>query len=392
MDDRTREYLRGRFGDYYRQADLVAPPAANQREWGRIPFTRGDGTTMIRHESLLDLAGGGGDLGGFLAREAPRHVYFSAARYDDPAAATMSEKGWREADLVFDLDADHLPAVDPETDPYPVMLAACKEALGRLLDLLRNDFGFGAADTTVVFSGGRGYHVHVRDASVRELDSTARREIVDYIRGIDLDYDGLVEKRPNESGTLQKTLRAEGGWGRRVHEALVGYAEDLKAMEKQEALADLQTLEGVGEKTAQTIYGVLERNPDGIKRANLELGPGATTLVRTLAKRVVADQSAPIDEPVTTDVRRLIRFPGSLHGGTGLVVQRLDEADVDGFDPLVDAVPDRFRGQRVMVDVTDPGPVPVGPEEFKIEEGTQSVQEYVGVFLMARGRAEKAPE
>jgi DNA primase small subunit len=104
MEERTREYLEGRFGDYYRSADLAAPPAAAEREWGHIPWTS-SGTTMIRHQSLLDL----GDLGGFLSREAPRHVYFSAARYGDPGAGTMDAKGWRGADLVFDLDADHLP-------------------------------------------------------------------------------------------------------------------------------------------------------------------------------------------------------------------------------------------------------------------------------------------
>ncbi len=392
MDDRTREYLRGRFGDYYRSAELVPPPAANEREWGHIPFTPGDGTTMVRHQSLLDVAGGGGDLNTFLTRKSPRHAYFSAARYDDPGVKNMDAKGWRDADLVFDLDADHLPDIDPASATYPEMLRACKDALGRLLDLLREDFGFTTDDLVVVFSGGRGYHVHVRDPGVRQLDSAARREIVDYVRGIDLDYDGLVTKRPNDQGTLQKTLRARGGWGRRVHRELVQYTDRLLSMDEQTALADLQEFEGVGEKTARTIYGVLQRNPDGVQEANLELGPGATTLVRTLAREVVSAQAAPIDEPVTTDVRRLIRLPGSLHGGTGLVVTRLNPDSIDEFDPLVDGVADRFRGQRVMIRVTDPGPVPLGDDSFNELEGINSVPEHVGVFLMTRGRAEKAPE
>jgi len=65
---------------------------------------------MLRHQSLYDL----GDVDTFFADNAPRHAYFSAARYDDPGASTMSQKGWRSADLVFDLDADHLPGVDPD--------------------------------------------------------------------------------------------------------------------------------------------------------------------------------------------------------------------------------------------------------------------------------------
>ncbi|ESP87188.1 DNA primase small subunit PriS [Candidatus Halobonum tyrrellensis] len=392
MNRRTREYLKGRFGDYYRSATVSPPPAANEREWGQIPFTEGDGTTMVRHQSLLDVAGGAGDLDDFLAREAPRHAYFSAARYDDPGNRSMSGKGWRSADLVFDLDADHLPGVDPETAGYGEMLAACKEELLNLLDLLETDFGFREEDLSVVFSGGRGYHVHVRDPAVGELDSAARREVVDYVRAVDLDYDGLVEKRPNERGTLQKTLRAEGGWGRRVHDRLVAYADDLRGMSEEDALAELEELDGVGEKTARTIYGVLERNPDGVRAGNVELGPGAGTLVRALAREVVERDTAPIDEPVTTDLRRLIRLPGSVHGGSGLVVRPLERDAVEAFDPLTDAVPERFRDRQILVDVTDPGPVAVGDDKTKVAEGVQSVREYVGVFLMARGRAEKATE
>ena len=391
MDRRTREYLGGRFGDYYRSAEIVPPPAADEREWGHIPFTEGEGTTMVRHQSLLDL----GDLGAFLAREAPQHAYFSAARYADPSNRSMSDKGWRAADLVFDIDADHLPDVDPESDPYPRMLDAAKDALLELLDLLERDFGFADSDMEVVFSGGRGYHVHVRDPSVAGLDSKARREVVDYVRAIDLNLDGLIERRPNERGTLQKTLRAEGGWGARVHERLLAYAEELRDLDEEAALVRLQELDGVGEKTARTIHGVLQRNPEGLAAGNVELGPGASTLVRTLAREVIAEQTSPIDEPVTTDVRRLIRLPRSIHGGSGLVVTPLDREDVAEFDPLRDAVPERFTGRKILVNVTEPGPVAVGGDggdTTKVEPGIQSVDEYVGVFLMARGRAEKAKE
>jgi DNA primase small subunit len=351
---------------------------------------------MVRHQSLLDIAGGPDDLGQFLARETPRHVYFSAARYDDPGNRSMEEKGWQSADLVFDLDADHLPGVDPDTATYPAMLKACKDALLNLLDVLEQDFGFGDDELTVVFSGGRGYHVHVRDASVHGLDSEARREVVDYVRGIDMNEDGLIEKRPNERGTLQKTLRAEGGWGRRVHERLLKYTDDLREMDEADAMDRLQELDGVGEKTARTIYGVLQRNPEGVRSGNVELGPGASTLIRALAERVLEEETAPIDEPVTTDVRRLIRLPGSLHGGTGFVVKRLDRDEIADFDPLSDAVAEPFREQRIMIDVTEGGPVPfetdTEADRFTLSEGTQSVREFVGVFLLARGRAEKTTE
>ena len=395
MERRTRSYLAGRFGDYYRGRAVTPPPAAARREWGHVPFTGGDGTTMVRHQSLLDVAGGPAELGGFLARETPRHVYFSAARYDDPGNRTMADKGWQGADLVFDLDADHLPGVDPETTSYTEMLRACKDSLINLLNILVEDFGISDRDMEIVFSGGRGYHVHVRNQEFLELDSEARREIVDYVRGIGLDEENLVASRANERGVLQKKIRAKGGWGRHVHEELQHYSEHLRQMPESEAVEELKQFDGVGDRVAENIHKSIKNNPEQIENANVELGRGARTLVEAMVDRVLTEKTAPIDEPVTTDVRRLIRLPGSLHGGTGFVVRRLDREAVADFEPTRDAVADRFRGQRIMIDVTEPGPVPVGADgddSFTIAEGARSVREFVGVFLLARGRAEKTTE
>ncbi|AZQ15225.1 DNA primase small subunit PriS [Halorubrum sp. PV6] len=386
MDDRTREYLKGRFGDYYRRASPVLPPDANLREWGHIPWTPGSGTTMLRHQSLYDL----GDVDTFFADNAPRHAYFSAARYDDPGASTMSKKGWRSADLVFDLDADHLPGVDPAETSYPEMLAACKDALLRLLEFLDDDFAFD--DCTVVFSGGRGYHVHVRDESVRELDSEARREVVDYVRAIDLDTEGLI-RTVSERGTTKRVLRTEGGWGARVHAALVEYADDLRDMDEADARERLMELEGIGEGRAETILGAFDRNPTAVREGNVEAGgPGVRRLVSALAARVTATDTAPIDEPVTTDTRRLIRLPGTLHGGSGLVVTPLNRDELAEFDPLRDAVPDRFVGRDIRIETDADRTVELNGERTRVEPGTNTVPEHVGVFLMARGEARKAPE
>ena len=391
MEERTRNYLRGRFGDYYSNAELALPPQPERREWGHIPYTASEGTTMIRHRSLLDMGGDAQSVREFLTRDAPRHAYFSAARYDDPGRNEMAAKGWQGADLVFDLDADHLPGVDAEAASYAEMLAACKDALQRLLTLLKEDFGFGEDELVVVFSGGRGYHVHVRDEALLELDSDARREVVDYVRAVDLDRDDLI-RTVRHGSTTRRELKTEGGWGRHVHQRLVGFVDDLREMDDDEAMATLTELDGIGDGRATTILGAVRNNPEAIREGNVEAGgPGIRKLVEALTAEVTTNRTAPIDEPVTTDVRRLIRLPGTLHGGTGLVVKPIEHGELDDFDPLVDAVADRFRGQRVMVNVTEPGPLDVGAET-SIQAGPQSVEEHVGVFLMARGRAEKAAE
>ncbi|MFB6256503.1 MAG: DNA primase small subunit PriS [Haloplanus sp.] len=384
MDRRTREYLSGRFGDYYRSADPTLPPDPDAREWGHIPWTRGESTTMVRHQSIYEL----GDLGDFLAREAPRHVYFSAACYDDPGANAMDEKGWRGADLVFDLDADHLPSVDPDEATYAEMLAACKDALERLLDLLETDFDF--EDVTVIFSGGRGYHVHVRDDGLADLGSKARREIVDYVRAVDLDIEGLVRTRA-VGGATRRELRTTGGWGRRTHRRLRRFVDELHDLDEADAKERLTRFDGIGDGRATTLLGALDA--DAVADGNVEAGgPGARTLVEALARKTVSAETAPIDEPVTTDTHRLIRLPGSLHGGSGLVVRRLDRSALDDFDPLVDAVPERFTRHSVRVEVTDPGTVELDGDSFTLDAGEQSVPECVGVFLMTRDRARKVKE
>jgi DNA primase small subunit len=399
MDSRTRDYLAGRFGDHYRRRSPTLPPAAAEREWGFIPWTEGPGTTMVRHRSLLDL----GDVAGFLGDRAPRHVYFSAARYDDPGAKAMAEKGWRGSDLVFDLDADHLPGVDPDSTPYGEMLAACKDALLRLLDLLEADFGF--EDLTVVFSGGRGYHVHVRDPGVDRLGADERREVVDYVRG-EVDFDGLVRTEAvageagRETPARKRTIATEGGWSARAHRRIRSTVEELLARDRDSALRRLREYDGIGEKKAERIYDNATDGVDRVREGNIDLSSEFLEFARLLTERELAEGSAPVDDPVTTDLRRLIRLPGSLHGGSGLAVRRIAPDDLDGFDPLDDAVPETFVGQEIAVDVTETpsaapgteGTVRLRGDSFTIEEGTQLLPEYVGVFLMARGRASKAPE
>ncbi len=402
MEERTRAYLRGRFRDYYRRTAVSPPPDANLREWGFIPWTAGPGTTMVRHRSLLDI----GALDEFLARKRPRHVYFSAGRYDDPGSGTMQEKGWRNSDLVFDLDADHLPGISPDQESYASMLAACKDALVRLLDILESDFRF--EKLTIVFSGGRGYHVHVRDEGVKRLDREERREIVDYVRGLDVEFEDLIDHEAvggtagRSSPARKRSLVTDGGWGARVHRRLLGLVDELLEQPEEDALERLREFEGVGEGRSKAALTAARSNYHEIEAGNVDIHPAFYGIARLLTEDVLESESAPIDEPVTTDTNRLIRLPGSLHGGTGLEVTRIDRTALEEFEPLVDAVPDQFVGQEITVVVPSVDDLPgnesgtasirLGGDSFTITEGAQTVPEYVGVYLMARGHAEKGKE
>ncbi len=392
MQSQTQAYLRGRFGDHYRRVDLTPPPNANEREWGYVPWTEGPGETMVRHRSLLDL----GALQEFLPRERPKHVYFSAGRYEDPGASTMSGKDWRCSDLIFDLDADHLPSVALGEDSYGEMLAKCKDALLCLLDLLEADFGF--EDLTVVFSGGRGYHVHVRDRTVLGLGSDSRREVVDYVRGIGLEFDHVVDEETvggeagRKSPATNRYLPSDGGWGARIQARVHDLAATVREQDEDQAIERLTRYDGIGESKARAMYNIASNRFTEIERGNVSAHTAFEQVAQQFASVTVEEQNAPIDEPVTTDTNRLIRLPGSLHGGSGLATRRLRRDEIDAFDPLVDAVPETFVGHEINVEVTEPGPVELRDFDETLGDGVVELPEYVGMFLMARGRAEKAPE
>jgi DNA primase small subunit len=195
-----------------------------------------------------------------------------------------------------------------------------------------------------------------------------------------------------ESPATNRYLPTEGGWGRRIHARLLSVMAEIQALDEDEAIERLQTYEGIGEKKAQTAYQFTQNRFVEIERGNLSAHNVFENLAAQFAPEVVADQNAPIDEPVSTDTNRLIRLPGSLHGGSGLAVRPIPREEVQAFDPLVDAVPETFRGHDIAVEVTDGGTVELGGDSFTLVEGVHTVPEYIGVFLMTRGRAEKAQE
>ena len=74
----------------------------------------------------------------------------------------MIDKGWLGADLIFDLDGDHLPGVSDRD--FPAMLELIQNQAWKLWsEFLEPEFGFQEQYVQVSFSGHRGYHIHVRD-------------------------------------------------------------------------------------------------------------------------------------------------------------------------------------------------------------------------------------
>lgn len=390
MDERTVGYIQGRFGDYYRRETVPSPPSSSAREWGYIPWSTSEETRMVRHQSTAEL----GQPESFLHRVRPRHVYYSAGQYDSPSAEPMGAKGWAGSDLIFDLDADHLPGIDPAETKYSEMLAACKDELFSLLDLLERDFGFDPS--AIVFSGGRGYHVHIRSEEVQSLSRAARREIVEYIRGSEVTSESITRirhlSRPDGRPIEQRQLQFEGGWGRRVYEQLLQELDEIRNLNQEEAQKRLEAYERIGAERATAILEAIERRFEELESGNIDIHPAMHSLLGAFVDKAIQSQRAAIDEPVTTDINRLIRLPGSLHGGSGLLVRSLTRDELDEFEPLVDAIPAVFQSQKIRIEILEPTESEVGGENRTFSPGVTVVPEYVGIHLIATGDALKAPE
>lgn len=389
MDELT--FLRERFACYYRENAPDLPPRFGRREWGFMFF---GGGYMVRHMAFRTTS----DLIAFLRRKVPAHAYYSTAYYKDPSASRMSEKGWLGADLIFDLDSDHLPGA--ETMTFEEMLSAVKAEMGKLLDeFILGDLGIDEKDVRLAFSGGRGYHLHVAHPGVLGLSSSARKEIIDYItgRGINLDlllHRIVIDARRSGRFTREKvTYRLppleHPGWGGRITRAVIAELDRIAALPRREALADLMAIEGIGRKSAEAVFDRLRGDwRDDLRQGIVDIFPTRfplKTFVAAVVERGRLSAMGEADEPVTTDIKRLIRLPGTLHGKTGLRVVGLTIDRFREFDPLVDAI--AFGDEEVEVVLTSDFSVSLGGENFDIPAGAATVPEYLAVFLLARRMA-----
>lgn len=416
MKPETVKFLRSRFREYYLGESLEMPPQLERREWGFILFDDMPKFVMRRHKSFLTRS----ELVDYVRTQVPAHAYHSAALYERPGAPTMREKEWIGADLIFDLDADHLRNAPTS---YAEMLDLVKTETIKLLEFLLDDFGFADDDVRVVFSGGRGYHIHVRDPRVLNLGSGERREIVDYLTGRGLEINRFISEVQAEGDFGVEKAPAfrcppgnAPGWAGRVNKSVLSFIKHIHDLDKEEAISLLSTRKGIGTRKAARFYdGLMVKDEmgedifDKIHRGKIDLSLGSPEFWKMLIKenlegvRVqlgqdqtevdgvhfglpIDSEKGETDEPVTTDVKRLIRFPLSLHGGTGLRVTPLSVEGLESFDPLRDAVV--FGSRPVEICLRAPYLLEMRGESFDLDEGPTEVPLYAAVFLMARKIAE----
>ena len=392
MDQNSR-FLLKMFRRYYKENEMPMPSRFGRREFGFMYFDR---DFMQRHMSFSNPT----EMRRFMIAQVPKHSYYSTAYYRRPNAPTMEEKGWMGADLIFDLDADHLEGAEDMS--YSQMMDQIKKEMINLLDsFLYNDLGFDEKDVGIYFSGGRGYHAHIELNDVTGLGSHERREIVDFVtsNGLDIDrvfrQENVVRSVVNVKGQERNNISTfrtippedSGGWWLRMRNGLKDVVNDVCDQDTKDLKRTYPSIKSMSPKTIESYRDDLIKSRDVIfvnnRMATLKKGT-QDMLIKIMKEDVAYRLSGEVDEPVTADIKRLIRLPGSLHGKTGLKVMPITRDELNGFDPLLDALPESYTSDPITVNVKRKTDIRINGERFDLDIGVTEVPEYAAVFLVGR--------
>ncbi|MEM4727938.1 MAG: DNA primase small subunit PriS [Candidatus Bathyarchaeia archaeon] len=361
----SASFVEEQFRRYYKvSVGKVEPPLEmERREFGFLPF---DGGMMIRHTSFSDPS----QLRSFILEKAPAHIYYSSAYYREPRA-DMESKGWIGADLVFDIDADHMETpcrmnhdawrcnlcgfegkgrapercprcsgtdLEEETWVCDTCLDKAKGEAQKLLDILIQDFGIPLEYLKVNFTGNRGYHVHITAPWIRGLDQRARREIVDYVTGTGMRVE-LLGFRPSAKGS--SPLHGLG-WMGRASKALYDYlANPPPRILEEVRTGRRERVRSLIDSREEILRVLTEGPPSGILKYL------SRESLNWIMEKAVREQAAAVDTVVTTDIHRLIRLPNTLNGKTGWIAQPVPVEELEDYDPLSSSI--AFKGGEVSI-------------------------------------------
>jgi len=374
MLENDLKFLEETFKQYYfDHFDLIhVPDRSTEREYGYKKFNSG----MVRHISLKTDK----DLHLMLMTNVPSDVFCSNGYYSFPNLP-MAEKDWKEADLIFDIDAkdlklscrkDHTCMKCVSCAEISLVQDACPKCKSNKLDLLSltcdncisgvkkevlnlikiltNDLQIDDKNVRTSFSGNEGFHLYVANSSYNQLGSKERGDLIDYImfRRVMPERFGFKKENP-----LRHTFPEldEAGWRGRVAKELFGSkSKRSKAITKiisNGYFAYQQTLEEMGKHSI------------GIK----------------------------IDPNVTVDIHRIFRLEGSLNSKSGLA--KLACENIERFDPYTETC----LIDDSSVEVSANFPIEFRLKNRKFGPYTNekvSVPKYAAVYMLCKGIASLA--
>ncbi len=350
-----RTWLKGLFHDYYVKHPVRTPYDVSRREFGHGSLKKID----ARHVSFENLK----ELNAFLQNVSPLYFSASVSEFVNPSAQPMINKGLLGSDLIYEFDADDTPTdcklvhdswsctncaasgkgrvlkctscshgTALEEWVCPTCVNATKVQTSSLLNVLRNDFGFGEKECSINFSGSKGYHVHVRSSAIFSLPKSGRVELMDYLSLHEWDaasagfvFDGKQFHCPRFSSVH--------GHSQRLLSAL------LTALESA-PVDEWMILSGSSPRTLKPFLEDRSRLVHDVTSGVLPPLPGKKTEAfwNNVLGVLVSRLQLKIDRQTSGDIFKLIRVPDTLHGSTGLVAQSVPLDALPSFDPFSEAV------------------------------------------------------
>jgi DNA primase small subunit len=428
--NRTVDFLKSKFVEYYGTSTIELPERFTRREWGFLYLGE---TFMQRHlsfrkntELIQFLTGKKGQNKGYRNKanvqglNIPAHVYYSSAYYQEPGLQPMPAKveGWLGADLIFDLDDDHLRNIEGLTPIERLEKVKYITRYKLLDDFILGDLGFDEKYIRIAFSGSRGYHIHIRDPNVFSMSSAERREIVDYLTGTGLNLDRIFPdevydtkefggKKYSKKPKLVTPKLTSPGWRGRMARGILELINSIAKLPEDKGLAKLNQIcrnlrykgKPIPPKEIEEVYheifsrARIKIDPETFEKRNiLEIFPRdklRDIFLEIVREHQKIEMAGETDEPVTTDVKRLIRLPTSLHGKTGFRVVPLTIDELKDFSPFKDALAFGEDPISVKITIQEPFSFKLGGEEFLIKPGENSKElpEFAAIYLMCQRKA-----
>jgi len=302
---------------------LPVPTRASEREFGYQKFNGG----MNRHIAIKSNE----ELRLMLITNNPSDVYCSNGYYSFPNLP-MSEKDWKEADLIFDIDAkdlnldcrkDHtcikclgcgeisslqLTCPSCKSNKIEIKSVTCKNCINgakqvvfKLREILEEDLGIKKEKIQVYFSGNEGFHIHVTDSDYQKLGSRERNDLVDYImfRGVMPETFGV--KKYYKEKNMDRSFFADfddKGWRGRASKHIFG-----SKSKRSKVISEIIT----------NGYSIFQQKLENLKDV---IG-------------------VKIDPNVTIDIHRIFRLPGSLNSKSGM--SKILCENLEKMNPFSDA-------------------------------------------------------
>ena len=354
---------------YFEHFNLIhVPDRTREREFGYQRFNSG----MTRHLLVKDDK----ELHLLLMNNVPSDVYCSNAYYSFPNLP-MNEKDWKEADLIFDIDAKDLNLdcrknhtitkclscgtvskystvcencnsnkTESKSLPCHNCIAESKNEVKKLIQILTDDFGIDSDKIQVYFSGNEGFHVYVFDSPFQNIGSRERSELADYIlfKGAIPEKFGMKKFKQDRSSFPNLD---ESGWRGRVAIELFG------SKSKRSKIISQLISEG---------YSSFQNRLDDISQ---KIG-------------------VKIDPNVTMDIHRIFRLPGSLNSKSGFT--KILCEDLTKFDPYKDAT--FLNEDPVKICASSPVNFKIRGKKFgPYNNETIDVPSYAAAYMICKGFA-----